>query len=231
MLISYEYYFIKCYFNITEQKYIKILERGKIYIILSTLVPILFIIRYENKDFSTLGIKKLGVRQYIVLISFVVFSVGGQLIPLFIKGINIRFDLLPICILPLIMTTFFEEFLFRGFIQTRVDKKYGWVAAVLFSGFLFSIYHIGYPGFRNVDDLLVLFAVGIGFSLAYKLSGNNLIVSYFVNLPNAFVTYILKSDQFPPFTVKTSMFSAFTILLIIMLLIFITSTLRRRRVK
>ena len=35
------------------------------------------------------------------------------------------------------------------------------------------------------------------FSAAYKLSRNNLIVAYFVNLPNAFVTYMLKYEQFP----------------------------------
>ena len=47
------------------------------------------------------------------------------------------------------------------------------------------------------EDILLLFAVGIGFAAAYKLSGNNLIVAYFVNLPNAFVTYMLKFKQFP----------------------------------
>lgn len=187
-------------------------------ILLSTLAPI-FLIHRENKGLSSVGIKKLGIRQYIVLISFVSFSVGGQLIPLLVNNIYIRFDLLPICILPLIMTTFFEEFLIRGFIQTRIEQKYGWLVGILLSGFIFSIYHIGYPGFRTFNDLLLLFAVGLGFALAYKLSDHNLIVSYFVNLPNALITYILKSEQFPIFTPMTSIFAAFTILLIIATLV------------
>lgn len=104
--------------------------------------------------------------------------------------------------------------MFRGFFQTRPEKQYGTVTAILLSGLLFSLYHIGYPGFRSLPDLLLLFAVGIGFALAYKLSDNNLIAVYFVNLPNAFLTYILKSEQFPLFTESTPVFALITIVLI-----------------
>lgn len=183
-------------------------------LLLSLVLP-LIIAQRKKEDLSSFGIKPLARKQYLVCIGFVLFSVGGQLIPIMLKGIAIRFDLLPICLLPLIMTTFFEEFLFRGFIQTRIEKQYGWIIAVLFSGALFSLYHLGYPGFRTLDELLLLFAVGIGFSLAYKLSDNNLIVAYFVNLPNAFVTYILKSEQFPLLTNTAIVFAGITILMII----------------
>ena len=71
---------------------------------------------------------------------------------------------LPMGILPLIMTTFFEEFLFRGFVQSRVEKLFGCFPAIFVSGMMFSLYHIGYPGFRTWEDLLLLFAVGIGFA-------------------------------------------------------------------
>ena len=57
------------------------------------------------------------------------------------------------------------------------------------------------------EDILLLFAVGIGFAAAYKLSGNNLIVAYFVNLPNAFVTYMLKFKQFPKMAMSSTMAS------------------------
>ena len=61
-----------------------------------------------------------------------------------------------------IMTTFFEEFLFRGFVQNRIERKFGWVLAILVSGAMFSLYHLGYPGFRTWEDILLLFAVGTG---------------------------------------------------------------------
>ena len=120
---------------------------------------------------------------------------------------------------PLIMTTFFEEFLIRGFIQTRIERQFGFIVAIMVSGFIFSVYHIGYPGFRSFNDLLLLFAVGIGFALAFKLSGNNLYVAYFVNLPNAFVTYILKSNQFPILTVNSTIVAIITIILVVIIFI------------
>ena len=92
-------------------------------------------------------------------------------------------------------------------------------AAILISGLMFSLYHIGYPGFRTFGNILLLFAVGIGFAVAYKLSGNNLIVAYFVNLPNTFVTYILKFEQFP--IMKTSSIIAGIITLRIIIVVFI----------
>ena len=111
---------------------------------------------------AKVGFKKLGIRQWVVLAAFVVFSVGGQLIPKMAVGEQIQWHLLPMGIVPLIMTTFFEEFLFRGFVQSRIDRQFGWVPAILVSGAMFSLYHLGYPGFRTWEDILLLFAVGGG---------------------------------------------------------------------
>lgn len=163
---------------------------------------------------AEVGFKKPGIRQWVVLAVFVVFSVGGQLIPKMAVGVQISWRLLPMGIVPLIMTTFFEEFLFRGFVQSRIERQFGWGSAILVSGAMFSLYHLGYPGFRTWADILLLFAVGVGFAAAYKLSGNNLIVSFFANLPNAFVTYILKYEQFPVMRVSSTIAAAVTLVLI-----------------
>ena len=186
-------------------------------LILSVCIP-LYITNKSKDGLSTLGIKKIGTRQLIVLLSFVIFSVGGQIIPRVIAGEPIAWRLLPICIAPLIMTTFFEELLFRGFIQTRVEKHVGSILAIIISGLMFSLYHLGYPGFRTAKDLLLLFVVGLGFSIAFKLSNNNLIVAYFVNLPNAFITYLLKSEQFPPFNGGTTIYAVITVVVITMMM-------------
>ena len=178
----------------------------------------LLILRKEKNTLDAVGIKKLGKRQIVVLISFVAFSVGGQIIPKVISRATIRWDVLPIAILPLIMTTFFEEFLFRGFLQTRLEKQFGALVAIIVSGLLFAIYHLGYSGFRTIGDILLLFAVGIGFAVSFKLAKNNLIVSYFVNLPNAFITYVLKYEQFPKMTVWATVYADITIILIVVLL-------------
>ncbi len=187
-------------------------------LVFSFLVPLYYLHREKGSP-ASIGIKKLGVRQWMVLAGFVAFSVGGQLIPKIAAGEPIPFHLLPMGILPLIMTTFFEEFLFRGFIQGRIEQQFGWLPAILISGLLFSLYHLGYPGFRTWEDILLLFAVGLGFAAAYKLSGNNLIVSYFVNLPNAFVTYLLKYHQFPTMTFHSVLAAVITLILMALILV------------
>ena len=102
---------------------------------------------------AEVGFKQPGIWQWVVLAAFVVFSVGGQLIPKMAAGEQIPWRLLPIGIVPLIMTMFFEEFLFRGFVQSRIDWQFGWVPAILVSGAMFSLYHLGYPGFRTWEDI------------------------------------------------------------------------------
>lgn len=188
-------------------------------LLLSTIIPFYLVIK-NSENFSSVGIKRLGNRQIIVLLFFVILSIGGQVIPKVIAGENIEWKKLTICLLPLIMTTFFEEFLFRGFFQTRIEKQYGSIIAILISAIMFSLYHLGYPGFRTAEDILLLLAVGAGFSLAFKLSGNNLIVSYLINLPNAFITYILKSKQFPTFTKESSIYAGLSIMLIVIVFLY-----------
>jgi uncharacterized protein len=188
-------------------------------LILSTILPF-YLVMKNNEGLSSVGIKRLGNRQIIIILSFVILSIGGQVISKGIAGANIEWNKLRICILPLIMTTFFEEFLFRGFFQTRIEKKYGSVMEILISGTMFSLYHLGYPGFRTAEDILLLLAVGAGFSIAFKLSYNNLIVSYLINLPNAFLTYILKSKQFPAFTKTSSIYAGLSITLIVIVFLY-----------
>ena len=189
-------------------------------ILFSFLIP-LFLLRKEENVFDFLGIKTLGKKQVFILVFFIAFSVGGQIIPIVAKGRIIPWDLLPMGIVPLIMITFFEEFLFRGFFQNKFEKEFGTITAILVSGLMFSLYHVGYPRFRTFEDILLLFAVGIGFAIAYKLSENNLIVAYFVNLPNAFVTYMLKFEQFPKMTIYSTMASIITLCIIIIVFILI----------
>ncbi len=187
-------------------------------IVFSFVFP-LFLLRKEENLFGFIGVKALGKKQITVLCIFVIFSVGGQLIPIVVSGGTIPWDLLPVGVIPLIMTTFFEEFLFRGFIQSKFEKDFGALPAIFVSGLMFSLYHLGYPGFRTLGDISLLFAVGVGFAVAYKLSGNNLIVAYFVNLPNAFVTYILKFEQFPVMELPSIIASIITFLIIIVICI------------
>ncbi len=176
----------------------------------SVLLP-LWMAAKRGEGLAEMGMKKLGGRQILVLCAFCLFSVGGQIIPKLAAGGRLPWERLPIAVLPLVMTTFFEEFFFRGFVQMRLEKQFGSAAAVVASGLLFSLYHLGYPGFRSAGDLALLLAVGIGFALAFRLSGNNFFVAYFVNLPNAFLTYLFKQEQFPHMTAQSTAWAGATI--------------------
>ena len=83
-------------------------------LIFSFFIP-LYYLHKEKELPASVGIKKPSIRQFIVLACFAAFSVGGQLIPKIAAGEQIPWHLLPMGIAPLIMTTFFEEFLFLPF--------------------------------------------------------------------------------------------------------------------
>jgi hypothetical protein len=71
LLLKPIYYF--CFYNVLYG------------ILLSFLIP-LFLLRKEENVFDFLGIKTLGKKQISILVVFVVFSVGGQIIPKAVNG-------------------------------------------------------------------------------------------------------------------------------------------------
>lgn len=178
----------------------------------STILPLLIMFR-QGTGLGGVGLRKPGKRQVFVLLLFALFSVAGQVVPKLAAGERLNFSVLPAAVLPLVMTTFFEEFLFRGFFQTNLERSFGTIPAIIVSGLMFSLYHTGYPGFRTASGILLLFAVGTGFAISFSLSGGNLIVSCFVNLPNALVTYVLKRSQFPTMTAESSVYAGITTML------------------
>lgn len=63
-------------------------------LIFSFFIPLYYL--YKEKELpASVGIKKPGIRQFIVLACFVAFSVGGQLIPKIAAGEQIPWHLLP----------------------------------------------------------------------------------------------------------------------------------------
>ena len=69
-------------------------------LIISVLVP-LWVIRREKSTLRAVGVRPLGKRQILVLICFVLFSVGGQLIPLAVAGQRVPWERLSMGVVPL----------------------------------------------------------------------------------------------------------------------------------
>lgn len=187
-------------------------------IILSTIIPLVYAFYYEKTTLNDLGIKSITKKSIVIAVIFIVFSIGGQLAH---KRVNIpSMEQMVYILIPLVMTTFFEEFLFRGFFQIRFERIFGTIPSIIFSGLIFSLYHLGYPSFRRIDGLTTLFFVGIMFALSFKLSGNNLLTSYLVNLPNAILTYLINPEMFPKFTLETFIICFIAIILIMLIFLF-----------
>ena len=56
---------------------------------------VLYFLRKENGTWESVGIKTMGIRQFVVLGAYIVFSIGGQLVPKMVAGEIISWSLLP----------------------------------------------------------------------------------------------------------------------------------------
>jgi membrane protease YdiL (CAAX protease family) len=88
-------------------------------------------------------------------------------------------------------STLYEEVLFRGFLQTTVERALGMLPALLLSGLAFSLYHVGMDAhYRRFDVLAGMTLVGTLFAFGFRLTGS-VLTSYTLNLPHAVVTFII----------------------------------------
>ena len=100
----------------------------------------------------------------------------------------------------------------------------------LLYGLVFSLFIPLYCLYKEVSFGHPIMPYGNVLPLPFGLSGNNLIVSLFVNLPNAFVTYILKYEQFPVMGVSSTIAAVAALVLIgLILLLYWNADQRIRR--
>lgn len=157
-------------------------------------VPVFYTLHYRKENLSSIGVSsEKWLKAVLTGILIAALTAGGSLMH---KTIIIpsagKLVYLIIC---LIMSTLFEEVFFRGFLQTRFEKYFGMVPAIVIAGICFALYHIGYSDMRNIHDLTVLAAVGMVFSISFRITGN-IITSYIVNLPNAVITFLGRGSYF-----------------------------------
>lgn len=143
----------------------------------------------QKRPLSTIGITtNKWIKAVLVGVFIAVLSSIGRMMNLqiILPSTNILFNISS-CML---MSTLFEEVFFRGFLQTRFEKFFGIIPAIILSGICFSLYHIGYSNVRgDVSELITLCCTGIFFSISFRIT-NNIITSYIVNLPQAILTFL-----------------------------------------
>jgi uncharacterized protein len=68
----------------------------------------------------------------------------------------------------------FEAVFFRGFIQGRLEARFGTGTAVAGAAVLYALYHVGYG--MGIDEMGFLFALGVVYAVAYQLTSNVLVL-------------------------------------------------------
>jgi hypothetical protein len=68
----------------------------------------------------------------------------------------------------------FESIFFRGFVQGRLEASFGTVPAVAGAAALYALYHVGYG--MGAEEIAFLFGLGIVYAVAYRISGNVLVL-------------------------------------------------------
>jgi hypothetical protein len=143
----------------------------------------------QKQSLSSIGITtNKWIKASIVGIIIAVLSTFGRMksLQIILPSYNVLF----IIISSMLMSTLFEEVFFRGYLQTRFEKFFGIIPAVILSGLCFSFYHIGYSNVRlDISSLTTLFFIGVFFSISFRIT-NNIITSFIVNLPQAVLTFL-----------------------------------------
>ena len=77
-----------------------------------------------------------------------------------------------------------EEILYRGVLQTLIEKRLGWIWAIVLSNVVFTLYHYGAWEFTT-SKVLELFFVGCFLGLLYRGTGSLIIAIVFHSIYDA----------------------------------------------
>jgi uncharacterized protein len=187
--------------------------------------PLWFIVIKNKRPLVVIGITaNHWLKAVHVGIIIAALSVGGRImnLQLIFPGTGL-FLIIAACML---MATLFEEVFFRGFLQTRFEKSFGMIPAIVLSGLCFALYHSA-QSFIGLDirELSVLFCTGIFFSISFRIT-KNIITSYIVNLPQAILTFIGEPKFIAysaHFNITSAVISLITTLIGLFLIIFINA--------
>ncbi len=143
---------------------------------LGIVVGVLGSLSWVNVQFANLLEKLFGYKQPVSSLNMQVLG-----------GAKVLIALLVVCVLPAV----FEETIFRGFILEGT-KKLGTVLSIVFSGLLFSIYHM------NPAQTIYQFVCGCIFSLLALRANSVLpaILAHFLNNALVIIFYICFGENF-----------------------------------
>lgn len=145
------------------------------------LLLLVFVLKVEKNDLTTIGIKKLNIGSNLMrggsfaFVFMLLIIVGLTAMHMIELNLNIMHAALIVNVLltfpAFCIQATTEELFFRGYLQTRLTKRYGDVFAIIVSSIMFMLVHVTNPNITLIG-IANIFLAGIFLSLVYRLDGS-----------------------------------------------------------
>jgi membrane protease YdiL (CAAX protease family) len=133
--------------------------------------PVVYRVAIRDGSLADLGI---GARRWRSTLALALLFAGVQFsITLWGYDLPRPVDWIPLLTMALTVGVF-EAVFFRGFIQGRLEASFGAAPAAVGAAGLYGLYHVGYG--MGGEEMFFLFALGIVYAVAYRLTRNVLVL-------------------------------------------------------
>jgi uncharacterized protein len=133
--------------------------------------PVVYTVWLRNRTLRSLGLGVHRLRSTFLL--GLLFAGVQAVVVLWGYQLPAPVDWVPLLVLSLAVGLF-EAVFFRGFVQGRLEASFGTGPAVAGAAALYSLYHVGYG--MGAGELGFLFALGVVYAVAYRLTENVLVL-------------------------------------------------------
>ncbi|GGE39940.1 hypothetical protein GCM10011391_18450 [Pullulanibacillus camelliae] len=185
-------------------------------LLLSVLVPLLFILAYKKQPLASLGIKK----HFLFSSLLISFALSIVLFQSFIPITRDSNHILPLLLHNGLML--WQPFFIYGWLQLRFENAFGPIPSIILSGLCYGLNHLGT---LPASILLPYIGLGLFFGLVFKLAESNL----FVLFPMTWMVGTTAVQANHSIALQWHGYGLVTILFLCVLFILIGHVARRRR--
>lgn len=133
--------------------------------------PVAYTVAVRGRSLRSLGVGRHHWRQTVAW--GLVFAVVQFALTLWGYRLPEPVDWVPLLLMS-ITVGLFEAIFFRGFVQNRLEAMFGPVIGIAAAALLYGLYHVGYG--MGVQEILFLSGLGIVYAVAFRTTGNILVL-------------------------------------------------------
>lgn len=160
--------------------------------LLGVVAPVVWTTLVKKRSLAQLGIK----REKLVL--SIIIGIILSLVQYFLTLKNIELpairEFIPLLTMS-IAVGFYENIFYRGWVQLRMEEYFGIIPGIILSAAIYAMYHVGYG--MPLSEMIILFVVGIVYSVIFRLTANIFILFPFLTPSGALFTQIKDGLRLP----------------------------------